>query len=419
LSGSGATNYSWNNGISNGVSFAPTSTTIYAVTGTDVNGCSNSDSVNVTVNALPTVNAGADQVVCFGDTVLLFGNGAVTYTWTNGVIDSVSFASLVSSSYTVTGIDANGCLNTDDVTVTVNALPAVSAGSDFIVCQNGQAVVNGSGAQTYVWSNNVVNNNPFAVPSTVTLTVTGTDANGCVNIDDVTITASHLPVINAGANIEQCGNQNVTLTASGATYYTWNNGIQNGIAFNVPFGTTSYIVTGVDTVGCSGTDVVNVTINEIPVATATAADAITLVATPANASYQWINCSDNSPILGATNSTFTASANGSYAVIVTGNGDCADTSDCVVIDQVGLTDLGQEFGLQLYPNPTMDNFFVSFTKAETISLRILDMQGKLIVDNQIIQSGQKLDVSKFERGVYTIEFTTENGQVITKRLIKN
>jgi hypothetical protein len=47
------------------------------------------------------------------------------------------------------------------------------------------------------------------------------------------------------------------------------------------------------------------------------------------------------------------------------------------------------------------------------------MQGKLIVDNQIIQSGQKLDVSKFERGVYTIEFTTENGQVITKRLIKN
>jgi hypothetical protein len=257
------------------------------------------------------------------------------------------------------------------------------------------------------------------VPSTVTLTVTGTDANGCVNTDDVTITASPLPVINAGANIEQCGNQNVTLTASGATYYTWNNGIQNGIAFNAPFGTTSYIVTGVDTVGCSGTDVVNVTINEIPVATATAADAITLVATPANASYQWINCSDNSPILGATNSTFTASANGSYAVIVTGNGDCADTSDCVVIDQVGLTDLGQEFGLQLYPNPTMDNFFVSFTKAETISLRILDMQGKLIVDNQIIQSGQKLDVSKFERGVYTIEFTTENGQVITKRLIKN
>ena len=67
----------------------------------------------------------------------------------------------------------------------------------------------------------------------------------------------------------------------------------------------------------------------------------------------------------------------------------------------------------------MDNFYVSFTKAETISLRILDMQGKLIVDSQSIQSGQKLDVSKFERGVYTIEFTTDNGQVITKRLIKN
>ena len=60
-------------------------------------------------------------------------------------------------------------------------------------------------------------------------------------------------------------------------------------------------------------------------------------------------------------------------------------------------------------------------KIETLDFfnDIKDQLRKLIVDNQSIQSGQKLDVSKFERGVYTIEFTTENGQVITKRLIKN
>jgi hypothetical protein len=375
--------------------------------------------ITVTVNALPTVDAGADQTVCFGDTVTFSASGAVSYAWDNNVTDGVEFIANATLNLTATGTDANGCSNTDVAVLNVNALPLVNAGNDLTVCQNGQASVQASGASSYVWSNGIQNNIPFAVPATVTLTVTGTDANGCVNSDDVTITASPLPTVDAGANIVQCGDQSVTLSATGATYYTWNNGVQNDVAFDSPFGTTSYIVTGVDTLGCSGSDVVNVTINQIPVASATAADAITLVATPANASYQWINCSDNSPIIGATNSTFTASANGNYAVIVTVNGDCSDTSDCVVIDQVGLTDLGQEIGLQLYPNPTMDNFYVSFLNIETISLRILDMQGKLIVDNQIIQSGQKLDVSPFERGVYSIEFTTDNGQVITRRLIKN
>ncbi len=375
--------------------------------------------ITVTVNALPIVDAGADQTVCFGDTVTFSASGALSYSWDNNVVDGVAFVANSTANLTATGTDANGCSNTDIAVLNVNALPAVDAGADLVVCQNGQASVNATGAQTYTWSNGVQNNIPFAVPATITLSVTGTDANGCVNSDDITITASPLPIVDAGANIVQCGDQNVTLSATGATYYSWNNNVLNGVSFDAPFGVSSYIVTGTDTLGCSSSDVVNVTINEIPNAQATAANAITLVATPANANYQWINCADNTPILGATSSTYTATDNGTYAVIVTGNGGCSDTSECVVVDQVSLTDLGVEFGLEIYPNPTRDNVNIYFTKIENLSVSIFDAQGKLVLSNNIIQSGDQIDMSKFDNGIYTLKMIDENQHSIIRRIIKN
>ena len=59
------------NNVSDGVLFYPTATGTYTVTGTDANGCSNTDAVDVTVNALPTVDAGADVTICNGGSVTL------------------------------------------------------------------------------------------------------------------------------------------------------------------------------------------------------------------------------------------------------------------------------------------------------------------------------------------------------------
>ena len=70
---------------------SPLFTNTYTVTGTDGNGCENSDQVDVTVNPLPTVGAGADQTVCEGDPVTVSGTGASSYTWDNGVSDGVAF----------------------------------------------------------------------------------------------------------------------------------------------------------------------------------------------------------------------------------------------------------------------------------------------------------------------------------------
>jgi hypothetical protein len=124
LNGNGnAVSYNWNNGVQNGVSFIPTSTDTYIVTGTDANNCTNTAQVTITVNPLPNVNAGQDQLFCFGGTISLSGSGANSYFWNNGIQNNVPFTPTQTLTYTVTGTDVNNCQNTDDVTITVLTSP--------------------------------------------------------------------------------------------------------------------------------------------------------------------------------------------------------------------------------------------------------------------------------------------------------
>ncbi|MDC3260261.1 S8 family serine peptidase, partial [bacterium] len=202
LIGSGATTYVWDNGVTDGASFTPIETTTFNVRGTDANGCSNTDQVDVTVNDLPVVSAGTDQSVCNdGTTVTLKGSGATTYVWDNGVTDGASFTPIETTTFNATGTDANGCSNTDQVDVTVNDLPVVSAGTDQSVCNDGTTVtLIGSGATTYVWDNGVTDGISFTPPLAppvfvTTYTVTGTDTNGCSNTDQVYVRVNKLPEV--------------------------------------------------------------------------------------------------------------------------------------------------------------------------------------------------------------------------------
>ena len=262
LSGSGAVTYSWDNNVSDGVLFYPTATGTYTVTGTDANGCVNTDAVDVTVNALPTVDAGADVTICDGGSVTLSGSGAVTYSWDNNVSDGVLFYPTATGTYTVTGTDANGCSNTDAVDVTVNALPTVDAGADVTICDGGSVTLSGSGAVTYSWDNNVSDGVLFYPTATGTYTVTGTDANGCSNTDAVDVTVNALPTVDAGADVTICDGGSVTLSGSGAVTYSWDNNVSDGVSFS-PTATGTYTVTGTDANGCSNTDAVDVTVNPI------------------------------------------------------------------------------------------------------------------------------------------------------------
>jgi gliding motility-associated-like protein len=329
LTGSGAATYAWNNGITNGVPFTQAvGTTTYTVTGTDANGCINTDQVNVTVNPLPIVNAGPDQSLCIGASATIAGSGAATYTWNNGVTNNVAFTPALTNTYTVTGTDANGCVSTDQVVVTVNPLPTVGAGPDQAICIGASVTLSGTGATSYTWNNAVTNGIAFSPVATATYTVTGTDANGCINTDQVVVTVNPLPTINAGIDQTVCTPTATTLTGSGGATYTWNNGITNGVSFTQAVGTTTYTITGTDANGCINTDQVNITVNPLPIVNAGPDQAICIgasatIAGSGAATYTWNN--------GVTNNVaFTPALTNTYTVTGTDANGCVNTDQVVV-----------------------------------------------------------------------------------------
>lgn len=268
LNATGGVSYTWNNGVQNGISFVQSVGTVaYTVIGTDANGCEGTDQALITVQPLPVVNAGPDASFCAGTSITLNGSGASTYAWNNGVVNGVGFTQPVGTTqYTVIGTDANGCQNTDFVNITVNPLPSVFAGNDVVLCQGSPVTLVGSGATSYTWDNGVSNGVSFipGVGSTI-YTVTGTDANGCQNIDQVNVVVNPNPIVDAGPDQVLCQGETVTLTAAGALYYVWTPSITNGVAFTQPLGTQQYTVVGTDANGCANSDVVLVQMNPTPI----------------------------------------------------------------------------------------------------------------------------------------------------------
>lgn len=263
LTATGATTYVWTGGVTNGVAFTPPAgSTSYTVTGTSL-GCSATDQVNITVNPTPPVNAGADQTVCAGTQVTLTGTGATTYAWNNGVTQGVPFTPGVGTTvYTVTGTSAS-CVSTDQVSVTVNPIPTVNAGLDQTVCAGSSVTLTGSGATSYTWSNGIAQGVAFIpVTGSTTYTVTGTSL-GCSSTDQVVVNVNPLPLVNAGIDQSVCTGTSVTLNASGAASYSWNNGVVQGVAFIPAVGIQNYTVTGTS-LGCSSTDQVVVTVHALP-----------------------------------------------------------------------------------------------------------------------------------------------------------
>ena len=274
VSASGANTYSWSpatylsSSTGSTVDFVNGSTTNYTVTGTDANGCVNTDPVTVTVNGNAPINAGPDATICGGLSTTLTASGGVTYSWDNGigVGNGVNVSPAVTTTYTVTGTDANGCIGSDQVTVNIDLSFVVDAGPDQSVCEGTQVTLSGSNASTYSWSGGVSNGVPFTPPvGTNTYTVTGTSALGCTNTDNVVVVVNPTPNVFAGNDVSVCEGESVVLTATGASTYTWDNGVSNGIAFFPAVGTVVYTVTGTTAAGCIDTDQVSVTVNPNPV----------------------------------------------------------------------------------------------------------------------------------------------------------
>lgn len=340
LTGSGATSYNWDNSVADGTPFTPSSTNTYTVTGTDANGCSNTDAITVTVNTLPNVTASSSapgDIVCGGNDVTLYGSGATSYTWDNGATDGVPTVPASTTTYTVTGMDANGCTNTASILITVNA-PTVIASSNATgdaVCDGGTIILTGSGTATsYAWNNSVSDGVAFTPVTTNSYIVTGTDADGCTSTDTITVTVNLLPTVTASSNAVNdavCDGNTIILTGGGAVNYSWDNSVIDGTAFT-PASTNTYTVTGTDANGCSNTATIMVTVNPLPTvmvnsATICAGTATTLTASGAT-TYSW---TPSGTLSSGTGATVTATPTGTTTYTVTGTqSGCSNTATAIV-----------------------------------------------------------------------------------------
>ncbi|HEY1040654.1 MAG TPA: choice-of-anchor Q domain-containing protein, partial [Bacteroidia bacterium] len=242
-SGPGGVSYVWTGGVTDGIPFSPTITDTYTVTGTDINGCVATETITVTVNALPFIGINySDLTVCMGGSLTLSGTGAQAYAWTHGVNDGVAFVPTTTETYTITGIDANGCQAINMITITVEDPSTVSAGPDIDACRSGTPFVtiagNSGGAPNTSWtslgSGSWFNSNTAtpdyyfsgadALSASVTLVIE-VQYIMCANTTDTMVITMQDPTISyAGTDISVCSNTsgvNLAGSPTNAGSVTW------------------------------------------------------------------------------------------------------------------------------------------------------------------------------------------------------
>ena len=183
----------------------------YTVTVTDANGCTATSTSNVASTTTLNVTLSPNVTICIGQSTILtanvnLGTPPYTYAWSNGGNGNTQTVNpLVTTSYSVTVTDANGCQGISGlVTVTVDPPLAVTAQTAVSICAGESATVSatatgGDGIYSYTWTNGLGNSpGPFTVSPLVTTTyvIVLTDACGSPSVtDSVTITVTPGPTI--------------------------------------------------------------------------------------------------------------------------------------------------------------------------------------------------------------------------------
>lgn len=147
-----------------------------------------------------------------------------------------------------------------------------------------------------------------------------------------------------------------------------------------------------------------------------------LIATATNVTYQWLTCPTYTPISGATGKTYSATSNGSYAVVINENG-CIDTSVCVLINAPNANEIIPSFEqLALYPNPASTEVILKLPSSifEIERINIVNCVGQSMKVNLLNQSPneKKLDVSHFSKGWYQVVVYTNEHTFHQKLFIK-
>ncbi|MGQ1948801.1 Ig-like domain-containing protein [Geofilum sp. OHC36d9] len=357
--GEGFNAYAWSNS-STEQTIAVSEAGTYTVTVTDENACSNSASVELTVNSLPIVDLPITEEICDGDEITFdAGDGFSAYAWNNNPSAEQTVTVSEAGTYTVTVTDENACSNSASVELTVNSLPIVDLPTTEEICDGDEITFDaGEGFSAYAWSNNSSAEQTVTVSEAGTYTVTVTDENACSNSASVELTANSLPVVDLGDDVTITTAESVTLDAGeGFATYVWNDAsidqtlVVNGASIEA--GEYEYSVLVTDANSCSNSDTIMVTTN--------AATGI------------------NSP---------------------------------------ALNDL-----VNIYPVPTRDYINLNFLKAkDNLTIELINVTGSLIYKNKLgnIHANEnfQIDVRNNSTGMYYLKIYSDNFSVTKKVMIQ-
>ncbi|MDC1430993.1 PKD domain-containing protein, partial [Bacteroidia bacterium] len=263
-------------------SIAPTQTTFYILLDSNtITGCTNFDTLKVTVDTIPAINAGSDSSICLNNSIQIgtFLAG-YNYSWSSnpsGFSDTASQPTVsptVTTTYYLSVNEAYQCYNFDTITITVDTLPLAIVGNADSICIYDSIQLGGTSTtgNSYLWTVNSSyldsTSNPFVQPYVTTLytLVETNDSTGCQNTDSILITVNQLPNITA-TDTAICSGDTVTLAASPSNLatYSWSpsSGLLSSTSASVtafPSQTSEYIVIATDSNGCSGTDTALITV---------------------------------------------------------------------------------------------------------------------------------------------------------------
>ena len=333
----GFTSYTWSNGNTN-QSFLANQTGQYTVDVVDLYGCTGTSvPVNVTVNALPVVDLGNDTTICTGNSVTLDAGNFVSYVWSPNGATTQTIVAANNGAYMVTVTDANGCVGSDQASVTVASLlqPTVTSSSNTnTFCQGGSLTLDaGPGYSSYAWSDGITFSQTMTVTQAGFFSVFVTDNSGCTGAStpvSVTMFTVPAPIVFADGPLEFCPGESVTLSAGiGYTSYAWSPGGETTSSIIVDQ-TGSYVLSVQDQNSCPGTsDTIDVTVFDVttPVIQASGplqfcdGDSVILSVLGSYASYLWTS--------GSTTPEILVTENGQYGVTVMDLNGCIDSSQTV------------------------------------------------------------------------------------------
>ena len=337
LTASGASSYTWSSGQNTAtINVSPTTTTTYTATGTNSDGCTGTATKTITVNPLPTVTIqSASNTICTGNSIVLTGNGAASYSWnTVATSASITVSPTSTTTYTITGTSAAGCTNTATKTITVASNPTVNiTSSNNTICAGTTITLTATSGLTYSWNTGQTTSIISVSPTTTTTyTVTGTNASGCSTTTNASITVNPVPSVSIqSAGTAICAGSSIVLTAIGADSYTWSGG-QNTSSITVsPTSTTTYTATGTNAFGCQSTATKTITVESLPNVAITSngnsiceGNSITLSGTGAIL-YSW------STGASSANITVSPTENTTYTVTGTSAAGCQNTASTTII----------------------------------------------------------------------------------------